>query len=185
MATFPSVAFIGGGNMANALVSGMLAQGCPTERVHVVEVLDDAAEIRIGVPPRGHRLEAVLLQTVLGDDLVPDLAHALEDEAAGVAVRVLQHVHHVLVLEHRVAEHGAHHHQAVDKQEGRHRHQHDPWQAVGQQIHHRQGAYATQPVGQFAADRANHRTCEHACRSQVTSGYRWHAILRIEVNRQR
>lgn len=44
MATFPSVAFIGGGNMANALVSGMLAQGCPTERVHVVEVLDTLQE---------------------------------------------------------------------------------------------------------------------------------------------
>ncbi|MBP8035171.1 MAG: pyrroline-5-carboxylate reductase [Pseudomonadota bacterium] len=40
MATFPSVAFIGGGNMANALVSGMLAQGCPPEQVHVVEVVD-------------------------------------------------------------------------------------------------------------------------------------------------
>ena len=40
MATFPSVAFIGGGNMANALVSGMLAQGCPAEQVHVVEVVD-------------------------------------------------------------------------------------------------------------------------------------------------
>ena len=40
MATFPSVAFIGGGNMANALVSGMLAQGCPAEQIHVVEVVD-------------------------------------------------------------------------------------------------------------------------------------------------
>ena len=44
MATFPSVAFIGGGNMANALVSGMLAQGCPAEQVHVVEVLDALQE---------------------------------------------------------------------------------------------------------------------------------------------
>jgi pyrroline-5-carboxylate reductase len=40
MATFPSVAFIGGGNMANALVSGMLAQGCPAEKVHVIEVAE-------------------------------------------------------------------------------------------------------------------------------------------------
>ena len=44
MATFPSVAFIGGGNMANALVSGMLAQGCPAEQVHVVEVVDALQE---------------------------------------------------------------------------------------------------------------------------------------------
>ena len=44
MATFPSVAFIGGGNMANALVSGMLAQGCPAEHVHVVEVVDALQE---------------------------------------------------------------------------------------------------------------------------------------------
>ena len=44
MATFPSVAFIGGGYMANALVSGMLAQGCPAEQVHVVEVVDALQE---------------------------------------------------------------------------------------------------------------------------------------------
>jgi pyrroline-5-carboxylate reductase len=40
MTTFPSVAFIGGGNMANALVSGLLAQACPLKNVHVIEVAD-------------------------------------------------------------------------------------------------------------------------------------------------
>jgi pyrroline-5-carboxylate reductase len=34
----PSVAFIGGGNMANALVSGLLGQGCPVSHLHVLEV---------------------------------------------------------------------------------------------------------------------------------------------------
>lgn len=40
MTNFPSVAFIGGGNMANALVSGLLSQQCPKEKLHVVEVSD-------------------------------------------------------------------------------------------------------------------------------------------------
>lgn len=36
----PSVAFIGGGNMANALVSGLLGQGCPASQLHVLEVAE-------------------------------------------------------------------------------------------------------------------------------------------------
>jgi pyrroline-5-carboxylate reductase len=40
MIDFPSVAFIGGGNMANALVSGLLSQQCPSKHIHVVEVAD-------------------------------------------------------------------------------------------------------------------------------------------------
>ena len=40
MTSFPSVAFIGGGNMANALVSGLLNQACPLENIHVIEVAD-------------------------------------------------------------------------------------------------------------------------------------------------
>ncbi len=40
MTNFPSVAFIGGGNMANALVSGLLSQACPLDHIHVIEVAD-------------------------------------------------------------------------------------------------------------------------------------------------
>lgn len=40
MTSFPSVAFIGGGNMANALVSGLLSQACPLGNIHVIEVAD-------------------------------------------------------------------------------------------------------------------------------------------------
>ena len=36
----PSVAFIGGGNMANALVSGLLGQGCALSQLHVLEVAE-------------------------------------------------------------------------------------------------------------------------------------------------
>jgi pyrroline-5-carboxylate reductase len=40
MNPIPSVAFIGGGNMANALVSGLLGQGCPASQLHVLEVAE-------------------------------------------------------------------------------------------------------------------------------------------------
>jgi pyrroline-5-carboxylate reductase len=40
MNPIPSVAFIGGGNMANALVSGLLGQGCATSQLHVLEVAE-------------------------------------------------------------------------------------------------------------------------------------------------
>ena len=36
----PSVAFIGGGNMASALVSGLLGQGCAPSQLHVLEVAE-------------------------------------------------------------------------------------------------------------------------------------------------
>jgi len=38
MSTFPKVAMIGGGNMANALASGLLAQGCPPSHLLEIEI---------------------------------------------------------------------------------------------------------------------------------------------------
>lgn len=38
MIKFPTIAVIGGGNMANALVSGWLNQGCPASQIHIVEL---------------------------------------------------------------------------------------------------------------------------------------------------
>lgn len=38
MNNFPSIAVIGGGNMANALVSGWLNQGCPASQILIIEV---------------------------------------------------------------------------------------------------------------------------------------------------
>lgn len=40
MNVFPSVALIGGGNMANALALGFLNQQCPKDRLHVIEVAE-------------------------------------------------------------------------------------------------------------------------------------------------
>ena len=44
MNPIPSVAFVGGGNMANALVSGLLGQGCPASQLHVLEVAEALRE---------------------------------------------------------------------------------------------------------------------------------------------
>ncbi len=44
MNKFPSIAVIGGGNMANALVSGWLNQGCPASQIHIVELSDALRE---------------------------------------------------------------------------------------------------------------------------------------------
>lgn len=42
MHDFPRTAFIGGGNMAGALIEGLLAQGCDPARLTVVEVSEEA-----------------------------------------------------------------------------------------------------------------------------------------------
>lgn len=44
MKSFPTVALIGGGNMANALVSGFLTQQCPIDNLHIVEVAEGLRE---------------------------------------------------------------------------------------------------------------------------------------------
>lgn len=40
MKKFPKIAVVGGGNMANALISGWLKQDCPVGHLHVVEVFE-------------------------------------------------------------------------------------------------------------------------------------------------
>ena len=50
MNKFPSIAIIGGGNMANALVSGWLNQGCPASKIHIIELSE---ELRIQWQARG------------------------------------------------------------------------------------------------------------------------------------
>lgn len=44
MNKFPTIAVIGGGNMANALVSGWLNHSCPASNVHIVELSDALRE---------------------------------------------------------------------------------------------------------------------------------------------
>jgi pyrroline-5-carboxylate reductase len=63
MTSFPSVAFIGGGNMANALVSGLLSQDCPNENIHVIEVADT---LRTQWANRGISTSAGPDETLLG-----------------------------------------------------------------------------------------------------------------------
>ena len=51
--TFPSIAFIGGGNMVRSLVGGLVAQGCDPAGIHVAEPVDVlreslASDFRIG-----------------------------------------------------------------------------------------------------------------------------------------
>ena len=53
MHSFPTIAIIGGGNMANALVSGWLAQGCPASHIHIVELSED---LRVQWQTRGVRV---------------------------------------------------------------------------------------------------------------------------------
>jgi pyrroline-5-carboxylate reductase len=40
MNNFPTIAVVGGGNMANALVSGWINQGCPAQNIHIIELSD-------------------------------------------------------------------------------------------------------------------------------------------------
>ncbi|MCM2266013.1 MAG: NAD(P)-binding domain-containing protein, partial [Desulfuromonadales bacterium] len=91
MTTWQTIGFIGGGNMAEALIKGLLAQGHPAERIlvadpsqerqallgdiHKVKVLADNREVATGC-----RLLVLAIKPQMVPAVVPDLAGVVTPE---------------------------------------------------------------------------------------------------------
>ena len=88
--TTPSLCFIGGGNMARSLIGGLIADGWPSERIHVTdtnpEPLTQLAE-RFGVTTSRDNTSAAARADVLVLAVKPQVMHGVAGEIAAAIQR--------------------------------------------------------------------------------------------------